>query len=209
MPHPADVSLSDLTFDLSPSRRGDVPLDLLVRSASARVSDAALAKAVSAALDKAQDKLPVEAELVSATFTAEGAEIAVKVGKGRVLSATITVHLAARGDGRGGVIVEISELRGLGLGLEAILGSFIDKVLDSAVRTGVRHDRKQGHQLLISPNELLASQGIPVAFDPKGKWDITASEGHVEARFAVDQARRATAARRTSEERRRSSSEEE
>ena len=44
---------------------------------------------------------------------------------------------------------------------------------------------------------------------PKGKWEITPSEGHVEAVFAVGRERRAGSGRRGSDASRRSSSEEE
>jgi hypothetical protein len=179
-----DVSLTDLRFDLRRSKRPDIPLEPLIASARARMTDAGLEKVVQGVLEAAAGQLPVEAELVSAAFTPAGAKVELKVGKGKMLSTVITVDVAARGDGRGGIIAELGQIRGLGFGLDGVLGPFIERVLDSAVRPGVRRDRR-AQALVISPNEMLEAQQVPLAFDAKGKWTITPGNGWVEAAFAT------------------------
>lgn len=193
MPNAPDVSLSDLSFDISPSRRENVPLGAHVRSATLRFTDVAFAKVIRAALERAKERLPVDAELISAAFSTEGALIELKVGKGRLLSTTVSFELSVQGHEKGDVRVCLGEIRGLGMGLDGIIGPFIDRLLDGAIRPGVRRDKRDGPALVISPNELFEAQAIPLAFDPKGRWDITSCAGHAEAVFATRPSRGADA----------------
>jgi hypothetical protein len=179
-----DVVVSDLTFDLRP-QSGEIPLAPLVYSLDVQIDDEALGKAVTALLILAKSKLPVEVEFENARFTEEGAEITVAAGLNRFLKAKATAVVDIEATDAEAVSVQIREIRTLGkLPIESMVGPVIDKALDkAAARPGIERNPSRHRALLIEPNALLASMGLPLEFASSGRWTVQGAPGRLTARF--------------------------
>lgn len=181
-----DIQILEMGLDLGPGN-DEIPVSSSVRSLRARVTDAALAKAVQAVLVMGKAKMPVEVEFESAQFVPGGAEITVQAGAGRFLRAKGTAVLGITGNGTDRIAVEVKEVRALGkLPIEGIVAPFLDKGLARATTyPGVERDTSRERGLLIDPNALLASQGVPLSFAQPGDWSTSYGSGWMEAAFTA------------------------
>lgn len=186
MAHQTDVQILEMDLDLGPGN-AEVPVSSNVQTLRARMTDAALVKAVQAVLTMGKAKMPVEVEFESAQFVPGGAEITVQAGAGRFLRAKGTAVLGITGDGADRIAVEVKEVRALGkLPIEGIVAPFIDKGLDRATTyPGIERDTSRERGLLIDPNALLASQGVPLSFAQPGGWSTSYGSGWMEVAFAA------------------------
>jgi hypothetical protein len=188
MAHQTDIQVLDIGVDLGPGN-DKVPVSSQVQTFRARITDAALAKAVQAVLTMARPKMPFEVEFESAVFVPGGAEITVQAGAGRFLRAKGTAVLGFSGDGADKIAVEVKEVRALGkLPIEGIVAPFIDKGLDRATTyPGIQRDSSRHRGLLIEPNVLLASQGVPLDFKSAGTWTTNYGSGWMETAFTANE----------------------
>lgn len=182
-----DVVLTNLSLDLRPET-GSIPFTPIVHSLHVELAHPALIKGVKAVLAMSRSRLPVEVEFEDAVFVPGGAEITVTAGLNRFLKAKATAVVGIAAHRSNTVSVEIREIRTLGkLSVEGIVGPMIEKALDKAAqRPGIERDpnRKQG--LLVNPDELLKSQGVPLEFAQPGGWTVACEPRQLTARFESD-----------------------
>jgi hypothetical protein len=183
---PREIVLSNVAMDLRP-QPGEIPLAPVVYALQVQLTDSALNKAMGAVVTLAKGKLPVDIELEGAEFTASGAEVTVAAGLNRFLKARATAVLDISAVDAKEIAVDIQEIRALGkLSIEGMVGPMIDKALDKvAERPGIRRDPSLERGLLIDPNALLASQGVPLEFAQPGGWTVGNSIGRLTARYAA------------------------
>jgi hypothetical protein len=179
-----DITISNATIDLRPET-GSIPFTPVVHSLQVELSNDALVKAVKAMLVLSKSKLPVDVEFEDGEFVPGGAEITVSAGLNRFLKAKATAVLGITAKDSDTVSVEIREIRTLGkIPIESMVGPMIDKGLDKATRMpGIGRDpaRKQG--LLIDPDALLKSQGVPLEFARPGTWTVETASRRLTARY--------------------------
>jgi len=179
----AEIQIDDLRLSLEPIP-GNPPFRSVVHGLRLQVTDEVLAKVVEVALVKGRDRAPVDVELRSTRFVAEGAEVVVHVSKGRFLKTDVRtlVGLATADNGR--VRVDIKEVKALG---KLPIDSFVDPILDKALGMATRRpgiERVPGvRSLLIRPDEVLAGLGVPLTFAADGTWDVESHAGGFELRF--------------------------
>jgi hypothetical protein len=138
-----------------------------------------------AALVTGRDRAPVDLELRSARFTIDGAEAIVQVSKGRFLKTDVRVLIGFSAADAEHVRVDVKEVKGLG---KIPIDGFVDPVLEKALtmasaRPGIEREADASRVLLVRPDELLASLGVPLTFSTPGDWHAQTSEGKFEARF--------------------------
>ena len=182
-----DITITNATIDLRPET-GSIPFTPVVHSLCVELSNDALVKAVKAVLVMSKSKLPVEVEFEDGQFVPGGAEITVSAGLNRFLKAKATAVLGITANASEMVSVEIKEIRTLGkIPIESMVGPMIDKGLDKAAQmTGIGRNpaRKQG--LLINPDELLKSQGIPLEFAHPGAWTVETASRQMVAKYETE-----------------------
>ncbi|MEA2515987.1 MAG: hypothetical protein QOJ59_5476 [Thermomicrobiales bacterium] len=179
-----EIQVDELQLFLEPIA-GKVPFRSVVQSARLRLTNDVLRKMVEVALVKGRDRAPVDVELRSTRFTLEGAEVIVQVSKGRFLKTDVRAVVGLIASGVPQVRVEIKEVKALGM---LPIDGFVDPVLEkalgmAAVRPGVERAPGGGRALLVRPDELLASFGVPLQFATPGEWDARTVEGELELRF--------------------------
>jgi hypothetical protein len=179
-----DITISNATIDLRPET-GSIPFVPVVHALDVELTNTALTKAVKAVLVMAKSKLPVDVEFEDGEFVPGGAEITVSAGLNRFLKAKATAVLGITASNSDTVSVEIQEIRTFGkIPIEGMVGPMIDKGLDKAAQMpgiGRNPARKQG--LLINPNELLKSQGVPLEFASPGGWTVETAARRLVARY--------------------------
>ena len=179
-----DLVLTDMTMELRPAS-GNIPFTPVVHSLDVQLANAALINAVKAVLAMSKSRMPVEVEFEDAEFVPGGAEITVTAGLNRFLKAKATAVVGITAHRSDTVSVEIREIRTFGkIPIEGMVGPMIEKGLDKATQMlGIGRDpaRKQG--LLINPDELLKSQGIPLEFAHPGGWTVESGTRHLSARY--------------------------
>jgi hypothetical protein len=179
-----DITISHLTMDLRPET-GNIPFTPVVHALQVALSNDALIKAVKAVLVMSRSKLPVEVEFEEGEFVPGGAEITVSAGLNRFLKAKATAVLGITASNSQTVSVEIQEIRTLGkIPIEGMVGPLIDKGLDKAAQMpGIGRDPARNQGLLINPDELLKSQGIPLEFAKPGGWTVESASRQLTARY--------------------------
>ena len=181
-----DLRVTDVALDLEPGTE-KVPLAPLVYTLTASINDAALTKSVLAVLAMGKSKMPMEVDLEGARFVPGGAEITVNAGSGRFLRAKATAVVGITGRDEDTVSVEIREIKALGkLPIESIVSPILEKALDRATGfPGVVRDTTKSRGLLVTPNVLLKSQGIPLRFVEPGGWTVETASNSLVAKFAA------------------------
>jgi hypothetical protein len=184
MSHEPEILVNDLHLRLEPAT-GKVPFHTVVHSIRLRLTNDVLAKMVEAALMLGKERAPVDLELRSTRFTSDGAEVIVQVSKGRFFKTDVRMVIAFSAEDAEHLRVEIKEVKALG---KLPIDAFIDPVLEKALamasaRPGIDRSSEAGRVLLVRPDELLASVGVPLQFETPGAWQARTSEGALDARF--------------------------
>jgi hypothetical protein len=179
-----DITISNATMDLRPET-GSIPFTPIVHSLHVELTNNALVKAVKAVLVMSRSKLPVDVEFEDGAFVPGGAEITVSAGLNRFLKAKATAVLGITAQNADTVTVEIREIRTLGkIPIESMVGPMIEKGLDKAAQMpGIGRNPARKQSLLINPNELLKSQGIPLEFAQSGAWTVETASRQLSARY--------------------------
>ena len=182
-----DVVLTNLSVDLRPEA-GSIPFIPVVHSLQVELANPALAKAVKAVLALARPRLPVEVEFENGEFVPGGAEITVSAGLNRFLKAKATAVIGIAAHRSETVSVEIREIRTLGkLPVEGMVGPLIEKALDKAAqRPGIVRDPGKKQGLLVNPDELLKSSGVPLEFARPEGWTVECTSLRLTARYESD-----------------------
>jgi hypothetical protein len=180
----SEIQVDELRMALEPMA-GKTPFQTVVQGIRLRLNDAALRKIVDVALAKGRDRAPVDVELRSTHFTGEGAEIVVQVSKGRFFKTDVRAVIGLTAVAAEQVRAEIKEVKALGkLPIDAFVDPVLEKALGmAAARPGIVRAPGGGRALLIRPEELLASFGLPLEFATPGEWDARTDEGVLELRF--------------------------
>lgn len=180
----AEIQADDVQLSLEPIA-GDTPFQTVIRSIRLRLTNDVLTKAVGVALEKGRDKAPVDLELRSTRFAGEGAEIVVQVSKGRFFKTDVRAVIGLIALGAPQVRVEIKEVKALGkLPIDAFVDPVLEKALGrAAMFPGVERAPGGARALLIRPDELLGSLGVPLQFATPGEWEARTEEGVLELRF--------------------------
>jgi hypothetical protein len=115
----------------------------------------------------------------------EGAEIVVEVSKGRFFKTDVRALIGLIALGAPQVRVEIKEIKALGkLPIDAFVDPVLEKALGKATMfAGIERAPGGGRALLIRPDELLGSLGVPLEFAAPGEWDAKTDDGVLELRF--------------------------
>lgn len=180
-----ELRVTEIAMDLEPGTE-KVPLGPVVFTMTASLNDSALTKSVLAVLGMGKNKMPMEVDLEGARFVPGGAEVTVNAGSGRFLRAKATAVVGITATDAEMVSIEIREIKALGkLPIESIIGPILDKALDKAtVYPGVERDTSKTRGLLVDPNVLLKSQGVPLRFHQPGGWTVTTGQDILTAVFA-------------------------
>lgn len=180
----SEVQIDDLRLALEPIS-GRTPFRAVVQGIRVRLNNEVLEKAVEVALDKGRSRAPVDVELRSTRFVGEGAEIVVQVSKGRFFKTDVRAMLGLVAVAAEQVRVEIKEVKALGkLPIDAFVDPVLEKALGmAAARPGITRAPGGGRALLIQPEELLGSLGVPLQFATPGEWDARTGEGVLELRY--------------------------
>lgn len=183
----SEIQVDELRLALEPlaGMAGKTPFRTVVQGIRLRLNDEVLRKAVEVGLVKGRDRAPVDLELRSTRFTGEGAEIVVQVSKGRFFKTDVRAVLGLGTVAAEQVRAEIKEVKALGkLPIDAFVDPVLEKALGMAAsRPGIVRAPGGGRALLIRPEELLASFGLPLQFATPGEWDARTAEGMLELRF--------------------------
>jgi hypothetical protein len=184
MSRESEIQVDELRLSLEPMT-GKVPFRTAVQGIRVRLNDEALRKVVEVALAKGRDRAPVDVELRSTRFVAEGAEIVVQVSKGRFFKTDVRALLGLAAVAAEQVRVEIKEVKALGkLPIDAFVDPVLEKALGmAAARPGITRAPGGGRVLLIRPEEVLGSLGVPLQFATPGEWDARTGEGVLELRY--------------------------
>ncbi len=179
-----EIQVDELQLFLEPIP-GKTPFRTVVQRIKLRLTNDVLRKMVEVALVKGRDRAPVDLELRSTRFVGEGAEIVVQVSKGRFLKTDVRAVVGLIALGAPQVRVEIKEVKALGM---LPIDAFVDPVLEralgmAAARPGVERAPGGGRALLVRPDELLGSFGVPLEFATPGEWDARTNEGTLELHF--------------------------
>lgn len=182
-----EMVVTNIAMDLEPGT-DKVPLGPVVYSLTANLNDSALTKSVQAVLGMGKGKMPMEVDLEGARFVPGGAEVTVNAGSGRFLRAKATAVIGITANNAEKVSVEIREIKALGkLPIESIAGPVLDKALDKATAyPGVERDATKARGLIVDPNLLLKSQGVPARFHQPGSWTVTTGPDILTAVFASE-----------------------
>jgi hypothetical protein len=180
----AEIQADDVQLYLEPVA-GETPFRTVVQSIRLRLTNDVLAKAVAVALEKGRDRAPVDLALRSTRFVGEGAEIVVEVSKGRFFKTDVRALIGLIAQRAPQVRVEIKEVKALGkLPIDAFVDPVLEKALGKATAfAGIERAPEGGRALLIRPDELLGSLGVPFQFATPGEWDAKTDEGVLELRF--------------------------
>ena len=180
----SEIQVDELRLALEPMA-GKTPFQTVVHGIRLRLNDEVLRKIVEVALAKGRDRAPVDVELRSTRFTGEGAEIVVQVSKGRFFKTDVRAVIGLAAVAAEQVRAEIKEVKALG---KLPIDAFVDPVLEKALamatsRPGIERAPGGGRALLIRPEEVLGSFGLPLQFATPGEWDARTAEGMLELRF--------------------------
>jgi len=179
-----DIVLSNLSLDLR-QESGTIPFTPIVHSLDVRLANPALIKAVETVLSLSRSRLPVEVDFEDAEFIPGGAEVTITAGLNRFLKVKAIAVVGISAQRSDSISVEIREIRTLGkLSIEGMVSPMIEKALDkAALRSGITRDpgRKQG--LLVNPDQLMASQGVPLEFAQPGGWTVECVSRELTARY--------------------------
>jgi hypothetical protein len=184
MSHEPEIHVTDLRLALERSS-GKVPFQTVVDQIRLRLTNDVLTKMVEAALVMGRERAPVDLELRSTRFTVEGAEVIVQVSKGRFLRTDVRALVGLTAADAEHVRVEIREVKALG---KLPIDAFVDPVLEKALtlasaRPGIDRAPGDGRVLLVRPDQVLASLGVPLQFAESGQWHTRTEEGALEVRF--------------------------
>src|SRR5262245_8601381 len=129
MSRESEIQVDELQLSLEPIA-GRVPFRTAVQGIRVRLNDEALRKVVEVALAKGRDRAPVDVELRSTRFVAEGAEVVVQVSKGRFFKTDVRATVGVSAVAAEQVRVEIKEVKALG---KLPIDAFVDPVLEKAL----------------------------------------------------------------------------
>src|SRR5262245_59935277 len=179
-----EIQADDVQLYLEPIA-GKPPFRAVVQNIRLRLTKDALTKAVAVALEMGRDRAPVDVELRSTRFVDEGAEIVVQVSKGRFFKTDVRTLIGLIAQGAPQVRVEIKEVKALGkLPIDAFVDPVLEKALGKATTfAGIERAPGGGRALLIRPDELLGSLGVPLQFATPGEWDARTEDGLMELQF--------------------------
>ena len=139
-------------------------------------------------LQMAGDKAPVEIEFEEAHFVEGGAEITVTAGVNRFLRAKATAVIGITAHNDDSIAVAVVDVKALGkLPVEGFVAPAIEKGLSKAAELpGITRDPNNAQGILIKPNVLLQSKGVPLEFKDPGSWSVVYGPRTMTAKFAAN-----------------------
>jgi len=178
----ANININNVEIDLI-SLFQEARLLPVIRRISVKISDDCFYKYLQSILSSKAGLLPVEIIFDKFIITAEGAELIIRVKKS-FMWITSTVLIRAEVFEKDRILVDISNVKALGVSVEKLLSPIIESIIMGVIKKpGIELDPVRPRALRIAPEVVLESHGVPVRLAPDGEWSLTSDQGSITVEF--------------------------